>query len=157
MTKTLQLIKKMHIAIVFLKIEFVFKVTKIINVKIDSTSFFKIWKFKILSRFKIINIWKIAKNNAKLINKIKKTQIILIIKKLTIYIFVARWLFIKSFFKKQIIKLSIQSFRMTINKKNFDFWYFCASPRVWIFLKKQICIHVLFDFNVEINLMNANV
>ena len=117
----------------------------------------KIRKFRIFSKFKLINFWKLIKNNDDLIQKIQNIQITLNLKKLIIYGFAAHKMFTKKLFEKQTFKFQIRNLKMNINNKNVDFWYLCANFCVWTNLKNRVWILTLMNFEIEINFMNVNV
>ena len=117
----------------------------------------KIRKFKIFSKFKLIDFWKSVENSDDLIQKIRNIQITLNLKKLIIYVFAAHKLFTKKLFEKQTFKFQIRNLNINMNVKNVDFWYSCANFRVWTNLKNRVQILILMNFKTEINFMNVDV
>ena len=117
----------------------------------------KIRKFRIFSKFKLVDFWKSAENSDDLIQKIRNIQITLNLKKLMIYVFAAHKLFTKRLFEKQTLKLQIRSLKINMNVENVNFWYLCANFRVWASLKNRVRILTLMNSETEINFMNADV
>ena len=117
----------------------------------------KIRKFKIFSKFKLIDFWKSIENSDDLIQKIRNIQITLNLKKLIIYVFAAHKLFTKKLFEKQTFKFQIQNLKVNINVENVDFWYSCANFRVWTNLKNRVRILTLINSETKINFINVNV